>query len=194
VSHERAGGGIGAWMMGYPDLPLRRWLHKAPVTLWRLGLGPMLGRVFILLTTRGRRSGQPRRTAVARWMVDGKLYAWCPYGERAQWYRNVLVDPGVTVQTRSAPLGAVVVRVVDDDELTRIYRMLRTTDPEGLAWYMGMVGIADDVADLVAKKDRVHFLRFDPSPEVGLPGQRADLAWLWAVPILLGWWWRRQRR
>jgi deazaflavin-dependent oxidoreductase (nitroreductase family) len=193
VAGAREDGGIGAWMMGYPDTPGRRWLHKAPVTLWRLGLGPVLGRVFILLTARGRKSGQPRRTAVARWEVNGQLYGWCPYGERAQWYRNVVADPRVTLQTRGGARSAVVARVADDEELTRLYRVMEETDAAGLAWYLGRVGIEEDPADLVAKKERVHFLRFDPAPDSELPGQRADLAWVWgALALLAGWWCRRR--
>lgn len=184
---------FGRWIMSYPDVPVRRWLHKAPVALWRLGLGPLLGRVCILLTTRGRKSGRPRRTALARWMVDGHLYAWCPYGGRAQWYRNVMIDPRVTVQTHGGSGAASVVMVEDDDELALIYRRIEETDAAGLAWYLGTVGIEDDPADLLAKKDRIHFLRFDPSADAGPPRQQADLVWVWGAPALLGWWWHRLR-
>jgi len=42
--------------------PVFKWIFKIPVLYYKLGLGWMLGKRFLLLTTTGRRSGKPRQT------------------------------------------------------------------------------------------------------------------------------------
>ena len=48
----------------YPDTPLMKHAYRFPVLLYRLGLGRLAGRLFMILTTTGRSSGLPRRTAI----------------------------------------------------------------------------------------------------------------------------------
>jgi hypothetical protein len=43
---------------------LMKWLYKSPILFYRLGLGFLTGRIFMVMTTVGRKSGQPRRTAI----------------------------------------------------------------------------------------------------------------------------------
>jgi deazaflavin-dependent oxidoreductase (nitroreductase family) len=82
--------------------PRREWSRQAfrlPFLLWRLGLGPLFGRVILILTTAGRRSGLPRRAAIEFHKMNGKKYAVSAFGTRAEWYRNILADPHVTIQS-----------------------------------------------------------------------------------------------
>ena len=44
-----------------PRTRLRRALFRAPIWLYRLGLGGLLGGRFLLLTHTGRTSGRPRQ-------------------------------------------------------------------------------------------------------------------------------------
>lgn len=72
--------------------PLLRPLFRAPALLYRLGLGRLLGRRFLLLEHRGRTTGRLRRTPleVVRWDAARReatvVSAW---GARADWYRNI---------------------------------------------------------------------------------------------------------
>ena len=79
----------------------RRSRHKV---LWRVinppgrrlsGLAPW----WILLETRGRRSGQPRTTPLARGPVDGDV-VWVSsvHGRHADWVRNIEADPEVRIK------------------------------------------------------------------------------------------------
>jgi deazaflavin-dependent oxidoreductase (nitroreductase family) len=52
--------------------------------LLRAGLAP---RMYVLLTTRGRRTGQPRTTPIRLLTYDGKEWLVAPYGE-VDWVRN----------------------------------------------------------------------------------------------------------
>ena len=189
-----SGRSFDEWLTEYPHSRILRFIHRAPILLWRLGLGSALGRVFILVTTRGRKSGLPRRTVVASYEMDGRTYSLCPYGERASWYRNLAADPRVTIQTRRGAESAEAVRVTDDHELTRFYRLLERGDRAFLEQVLDGFGIAHDPAALAANKDRFYLVRFDPSGPSGLPAQRADLVWAWAVPPALLLCWRALRR
>jgi len=44
------------------------------IFLYRAGLGPVIGRVVLLLTTTGRRSGLPRVTPLQYEQIDGAIY------------------------------------------------------------------------------------------------------------------------
>jgi len=72
-------------------------VHRA---LYAVGLGPLLGRVILLLTTTGRRSGRPRVTPLQYEEVDGVLYVAAARGRQADWYRNLLANPHVRVQVK----------------------------------------------------------------------------------------------
>ncbi|OLT29241.1 hypothetical protein BJF83_12420 [Nocardiopsis sp. CNR-923] len=84
-----------------PRSPLRRAAVRAPIWLYRLGLGPLLGRRFVLLTHRGRTSGEPRQAVlevVGRNDRTGAVLVAAAYGPRAQWFRNIRAEPRVLFQ------------------------------------------------------------------------------------------------
>jgi deazaflavin-dependent oxidoreductase (nitroreductase family) len=84
---------------GPPRTRLQRAVARAPILLFRLGLGGLLGRRFVLLTHVGQRTGLPRRTVleiVGR--DDGGYLVASGYGAGAQWFRNVRAEPQVRFQ------------------------------------------------------------------------------------------------
>ncbi|MEU8522548.1 nitroreductase family deazaflavin-dependent oxidoreductase [Streptomyces sp. NBC_01216] len=86
---------------GPPTKGLRRAVLRAPITLYRLGLGGLLGQRMVLLTHTGRVSGRPRQVVlevVARLPEPGAYLIASGYGERSQWLRNVLATPEVRYQ------------------------------------------------------------------------------------------------
>ena len=78
-----------------------RWLARLPIHLYRCKLGWLLGHRFLLLFHRGRNSGVERQVVleVARYDATAGHYvlvsAW---GEKSQWYQNLLAHPEVTIQ------------------------------------------------------------------------------------------------
>jgi deazaflavin-dependent oxidoreductase (nitroreductase family) len=81
-----------------------RWLRpllKAPAILYRVGLGWVYGRRFLLLTHRGRRTGRIHRTVLEVVSYDAErreatvVSAW---GRGSDWYRNLCAAGAVEVQ------------------------------------------------------------------------------------------------
>lgn len=75
------------------------------------GSGPT-GTVLVLTTT-GRRSGLPRDTPLQFEDVDGVLHAASALGTRADWFRNAVADPRVTVTLRGRTFAATAEPVTD---------------------------------------------------------------------------------
>lgn len=75
-----------------------RALARAPIPLFRRGLGWLLGGRFAMLEHRGRVSGLPRLVVLeVLTRRPGHLTVVSGYGTGAQWYRNILADPNVRV-------------------------------------------------------------------------------------------------
>ena len=72
-----------------------RLLKLPPRLLYAVGLGRIYGRLVLLLTTTGRRTGKPRVTPLQYEKVNGSLVVASVHGARADWVRNALADPHV---------------------------------------------------------------------------------------------------
>jgi deazaflavin-dependent oxidoreductase (nitroreductase family) len=73
-------------------------LKLPPQLLYAVGLGPVYGRLVLLLTTTGRVSGKERVTPLQYEEIDGEIYVASARGVRADWYRNIAANPQVTVR------------------------------------------------------------------------------------------------
>jgi deazaflavin-dependent oxidoreductase (nitroreductase family) len=86
---------------------VRPWLVRAlraPAVLYDWHLGWLLGKRFLRLTHRGRRSGRCYRTmleVIGNDPVSGELFVMVGLGRKAQWYRNVLAGGAVEVAAGS---------------------------------------------------------------------------------------------
>lgn len=76
-----------------------RWLVRAPIWLYRAGFGFLLGPRMLMLEHTGRKSGTTRYVVleVVERPRPGRYVIVSGFGERAQWYRNVVADPEVRV-------------------------------------------------------------------------------------------------
>ncbi|TAK20244.1 MAG: nitroreductase family deazaflavin-dependent oxidoreductase [Chloroflexota bacterium] len=104
---------------------LLRAFFRAPVVFYRLGLAPWLGRRYLLLTTRGRRSGRSRTCALAYVERGRDIAVLAGWGERSDWYRNAIAEPRVMVQRGTRRWRAHARAVSNGDELREILASLR---------------------------------------------------------------------
>lgn len=171
------------WLASYQPQTWQFKAFKLPIVFWRLGCGSAVGKVLVLFTHTGRISGLPRQTVTEYHPLDGVIYLPCAYGEKAQWYQNILADPIVTVQTDGAPFSAQARRVTADAELARFYQVIMRRNPLMFRSFVRAKGIdADDIADVLAKKDRFIIVAFDPVKTPGPPPVPRDLNWM--LPLI----------
>jgi deazaflavin-dependent oxidoreductase (nitroreductase family) len=81
--------------------PIFRLIKYPPQIAYRLGLGAVFGRLILLLTTTGRKSGQPRVTPLQYEQIGEKFYLGASRGLKSDWVRNILVDNQVEIQVKS---------------------------------------------------------------------------------------------
>ncbi len=83
------------------------------ISLYRAGLGPVIGRLILLLTTTGRRSGLPRITPLQYEQIDGAIYVASARGTKADWFRNILACPSVHVRIGMRQFDALAEPITD---------------------------------------------------------------------------------
>ena len=81
---------------------LRRYLERAPG--------------WVLLTTRGRKTGLPREVLLPCERFDRRLFVISTYGGRSDWIRNLARTPDVTVSDRGRVVAGRA-EIVDDDRV-----------------------------------------------------------------------------
>ena len=99
--------------------PILRVLLRVPVVVYRGPIADVLrSRCVLLLTTRGRRTGLPRTTAVSFMPVDGHYVVFSGWGVGSGWYRNVRAHPEVWITVGRRRMRARA-RLVEDPERRR---------------------------------------------------------------------------
>jgi deazaflavin-dependent oxidoreductase (nitroreductase family) len=165
--------------------------YKAPLFAYRLGFGRFLGHFFLLLTTWGRHSGMARSTMLSYAALDGVLYVISGWGLRSDWYRNLMVDPRVTVQIGKAAFPARARRVTEEAEFRRVmFHMLATSRDPYLKPWLASLGLSTDLEELVKNQERLHLVALERSMGSGPPALTADLTWLWpfsGLVFTVGW-------
>ena len=72
-----------------------KFFNKFFVPLYRLRLLPLLGmgRLFLLLHTKGHKSGKERINPLEFIRINGKIHIFCSRGEKSHWFRNMSANP-----------------------------------------------------------------------------------------------------
>ena len=112
---------------------LVKWLYKSPILFFRLGLGFFVGRLFMVLTTIGRRSGLTRLTAIEFHEYKGRRYVFSAWGKRADWFRNIETNPHSTIQTWRGAESVLARRITSDLELAEAFEFAKSN--RACAWY-----------------------------------------------------------
>ena len=70
-------------------------MNKYVVAFYRIGLLPLVGagKTTMLLTTRGRKSGQLRRFPIGYFRIAGQIHILSGWGKDANWYKNIQANP-----------------------------------------------------------------------------------------------------
>lgn len=161
--------------LAYPSSPLLKYLYKMPILLYRLGLGNLMGRLFMIMTTTGRKSGLPRRTAIEFHEREGRKYVLVGWTQ-SDWYRNLRKDPLLTIQTYRG-VDHVCARVVESvDERREAWKVAENSP--GLQMALKLSGVALTEDEFVSQTNRFVIVRFDSTDEPTPPALVADLRWV----------------
>jgi deazaflavin-dependent oxidoreductase (nitroreductase family) len=127
--------------------PLRRVLFRIPLRLHRLGIRGierLIGIDWIVLTTRGRRSGRPHEVmldVVGHDAARETFYVQPADGRRADWVRNATADPRVTVEASGQRFAARVDDVTGAEGAEAVLRFIRAHPwySRMIVWFVGYV-------------------------------------------------------
>ncbi|MQA94990.1 MAG: nitroreductase family deazaflavin-dependent oxidoreductase [Streptosporangiales bacterium] len=154
-----------------PPAGVRRLFWRLPIRLYRLGFGRLLGRRFMLLEHVGRTTGLPRRAVIeAVERSAGGYVAASGFGTRADWYRNVLAKPDVTIHLdgRTIPVTAAPLSAEEGGEVLARYGPAHRI----AAWHLcRIMGFAVDggVEDYREAGRHIPFVRFTPREKPAPP-------------------------
>jgi len=109
--------------------------------LYALGFGPLVGRLVLLLTTTGRKTGLPRVTALQYEEVDGAFMLGSSRGLRADWVRNLTADPRVEIRVRSRRLVGRAEAVSDPERIADFLALRLERHPRIVGKIMQMEGM-----------------------------------------------------
>ena len=152
----------GSWLLQ------NRRTVRAPIPLFRAGLGFLFTRRMLLLEHVGRRSGQPRYAVleVVREESPTSVVVASGFGPGAQWFRNLLAEPHCHVSigfTRRCPAMA---HVLGEDEAGSVLRAYQQERPG--AWEKLSAVIVEATGEADPKVPLVRLdLRPRSAPEAG---------------------------
>lgn len=127
-SRQEAANGLAARLLK------TRCLARAPIALYRAGLGWLFGRRLLMLEHRGRNSGERRYVVlevVLREAPDRLIIA-SGFGEDAQWFQNLLAEPVCGISTGFRRRMRAVASVIEPGECDRILEEYQREHPS--AW------------------------------------------------------------
>jgi deazaflavin-dependent oxidoreductase (nitroreductase family) len=146
----------------------RRFFFRAPIWLYRWGLGWLLGKRFLLINHIGRKSGLPRQAVVEVLVYDrdhNAYYVAAGFGPESQWYKNLLARPDVTIVVGRQKLAVTAVPLSPPEAGVAILDYARR-HPAAIKYLARMVGCEVDgsEADYLALGEQgiIPVVRFDP--------------------------------
>lgn len=128
--------------------PALRSLYRIPLWLRRHGVRGyerVLGIEWIVVTTRGRRTGRPHAVVVDVVGRDAGGWYVQPADPRAQWVRNVRADPRVTVEAGGRTIEAEAREITGSEGADVVLRFIRTHPwyAKVVVWFVGYVETTD---------------------------------------------------
>lgn len=101
-----------------PPRGFSRLLWRAPILFYKLRLGWLFGKRALLLHHTGRISGLPRQNMleVVRYdQENNTYYIVSGFGEKADWFQNIMKTPQVTIQVGLRKYAALAKRLTEQE-------------------------------------------------------------------------------
>ena len=117
-------------------------LKYPPQFLYAIGLGPIYGRLVLLLTTTGRKSGLPRVTPLQYEEIDGSTYIGSARGTKADWYRNIVANPKVKIRVKARQFEGTAEPVTDPGRIADFLEYRLSKHPWMIGFIMSREGVS----------------------------------------------------
>ncbi|HEY42371.1 MAG TPA: nitroreductase family deazaflavin-dependent oxidoreductase [Anaerolineae bacterium] len=142
-------------MVGFERLKKYLWrlMRFPPRVAYAIGLGPLIGRFVLLLTTTGRKSGLPRVTPLQYEEIEEVIYIGSARGDKADWYRNILANPKVEVRVKSHRFVGSAEAVADVERVADFLEIRLARNPR-------MIGVLFRFTGLPVKPDRIQLEQY----------------------------------
>jgi deazaflavin-dependent oxidoreductase (nitroreductase family) len=137
-------------------------------TLYAIGLGPLVGRLVLLLTTTGRKTGLPRVTPLQYEEIDGAIYLGSSRGQKADWFRNTLANPHVEVRVKSRRFRGIAETVTDPQRIADFLELRLKRHPKMIGAILKREGLPaqPDRAQLEAYAAKLAMVVIRPEAEI----------------------------
>lgn len=117
-------------------------LKYPPRILYAIGLGSLYGRIVLLLTTTGRKSGLPRVTALQYEEIEGAIFVAAARGRKADWFKNIETDHNVEIRVKSKRFRGIAEPVTDPKRIADFLEYRLKRHPRMVASIMRSEGLS----------------------------------------------------
>ena len=117
-------------------------LKYPPQVFYALGLGPVYGRLVLLLTTTGRKSGLDRVTPLQYEEIDGDIVVASARGSQADWFRNIQANQNVRVRVKSRHFDGIAEPVTDPKRVADFLEYRLARHPRVIGFIMRREGVS----------------------------------------------------
>ena len=150
-----------------PPRGLSRLLWRAPIWIYRLGLGGVIKKRMLLLHHVGRVSGEPRENVLE--IVDqdsetGSFTVASGFGKKSDWYKNIVKQPDVSITVGREEI-AVLARPLAPDDSGQAMVKYAKRHPKAAKNLMSICGYKVDGSDedyFIMGRDFVPFVLLKP--------------------------------
>jgi deazaflavin-dependent oxidoreductase (nitroreductase family) len=97
---------------------LLRLIFRFPVLVYKIGLGWLFGRRFLMLTHIGRKSGLKRQVVLEvlyHNQTSGEYYILSGWGDKSDWFMNIQKNPEVVVNFGGERFEAIAFQMTSED-------------------------------------------------------------------------------
>ena len=132
-----------------------RLIHIGPQVAYAVGLGRLVGRFVLLLTTVGRRSGRPRVTPLVYVERGDTILVASARGHSADWLRNIRANPRVRVRVGRRHFDGLAEATTDGEKIADYLQSLMERNPRMFGAILRMEGLS-------SRPSRAELVRFGP--------------------------------
>ena len=125
-----------------PRFVWRLFRFLPPRIAYSLGFGSLVGSFVLLLETTGRKSGLPRITPLQYEEIDGIIFVASARGVKADWFRNLAVNPDVKLTVGSCKLQGYADPITDPAQIADFLEHRLKLHPKMVGAMLRLEGIS----------------------------------------------------